>query len=277
MGDPRFDPERFYLPADDGLGFVHIQADPDFRIGTSPKDKQRIGADDDEINDEPTPTPDFHIARYPVTVAQFRAFVVARNYKLGDPDALRDPDSRPVRYVAIKEALDYCAWLAQRPREMDGPLADLLRSGDWRLTLPSELEWEKAVRGGHVGWAYPWGDHADPERANCDDTGIGDTSAVGCFPANAYGLCDMAGNVWEWTRSLWGKDWKKPEFGYPYRWGDAARENIETGNDMWAVVRSSGCYASRNDMRCAIRTRLLPFFHLNPLGFRLVLSPVRRL
>jgi formylglycine-generating enzyme required for sulfatase activity len=277
LGDPRFDPERFYLPADDGLGFVHIQADPIFRIGTLTKDKQRIDAYDDELNDQPTPTPDFHIARYPVTVAQYRAFVAAKDYKLGDPKALREPDSRPVRYVAWNEALDYCAWLEERLRERAGPVTDLLRSGDWRLTLPSELEWEKAARGGHVGRAYPWGDQADPERANYADTGIGTTSAVGCFPANDYGLYDMAGNVWEWTRSLWGKDWEKPEFGYPYRWGDAARENLEAGNDMRRVVRGGAWDNPRSCARCALRLGDHPDGRGGLLGFRVVLSPVRRL
>ena len=103
LGDPRFDSEHFYLPADDMLGFVRIPADPEFRIGTRKADAKRvagiIGAamPDHEINDAPIPTPEFYIARYPVTVAQFRAFVEATGFRIGDADALRDPDSRPVR------------------------------------------------------------------------------------------------------------------------------------------------------------------------------------
>ena len=82
---------------------MRIPADPEFRIGTRKADAKRvagiIGAavPDDEINDAPTPTPEFYIARYPVTVAQFRAFVEATGFEIGDADALRDPDSRPVR------------------------------------------------------------------------------------------------------------------------------------------------------------------------------------
>ena len=87
LGDPRFDPERFYLPADDLLGFVRIPADPEFRIGTRKADEERvteiIGYEfgEDESNDALTPTPDFYIARFPVTVAQFRAFVDASGYR----------------------------------------------------------------------------------------------------------------------------------------------------------------------------------------------------
>ena len=84
-------------------------------------------------------------------------------------------------------------------------------------TLPSEAEWEKAARGTDAP-IYPWGDSIDSKHANYADTGIGTTSAVGCFPAGGspHGCLDMAGNVWEWTRSLWGENWTKLEFGYPY-------------------------------------------------------------
>ena len=63
-------------------------------------------------------------------------------------------------------------------------------------------------RTGH-GWApISLGHDPDPERANYRDTRINTTSTVGCFPdgASPYGVEELSGNVWEWTRSLWGED-----------------------------------------------------------------------
>ena len=116
-----------------------------------------IGCDvpNDEINDVGTPTPDFHIARYPVTVAQFRAFVEATGSAVGDTRALRNPNSRPVRYLDWREALAYCEWLnrmlATAPELEATAAARLVRDGTWRVSLPGELEWEKAARGGLHG------------------------------------------------------------------------------------------------------------------------------
>ena len=83
--------------------------------------------------------------------------------------------------------------------------------------MPTESEWEVAARGGLRGATYTWGD--EPERAGqrlanywhgefpyLPDTGYGSTQPVGSFPANGYGLHDMAGNVWEWTIDWWADD-----------------------------------------------------------------------
>ncbi|MGH8514216.1 MAG: formylglycine-generating enzyme family protein, partial [Gammaproteobacteria bacterium] len=222
IGDPRFDPERFHLPADDLLGFVRIPADPEFRIGTRKADAKRIAkiigaaVPDNEINDAPTPTPEFYIARYPVTVAQFKAFVGATKFKVGNARALGDPDSRPVRWVSWNEALAYCEWLndmlATSAVVSQRETGRLVRERQWCVALPSELEWEKAARGGLPDAVFSWGDTPDPNRANYAESGIGDTSAVGCFPANGFGLHDMIGNVWEWTRSCYKS--------YPFRTDD---------------------------------------------------------
>lgn len=150
LGDPRFDPQRFFLPADAHLGFVHIAADPQFRIGTRRQDAERVAqatgdkAYDDELNEAITPSPAFWMARFPVTVAQFRAYVQATGVAPGDPDALSDPDTRPVRHVGWHEASAYAAWLnhqlANAPELADTAAAQLVQQGGWVLSLPSELE-----------------------------------------------------------------------------------------------------------------------------------------
>jgi formylglycine-generating enzyme required for sulfatase activity len=277
LGDPRFDVERFYLPSDDMLGFVRIPADPQFRIGTRRADVQRIAKiigtkiDDDKINDVLTPTAEFHIARYPVTVAQFRAFVEESRFKIGAPDTLRDPDNHPVSYVSWHEALAYCDWLSQMlatsPPLADSQIARLVRENNsWRATLPSELEWEKAARGGLSDTIFSWGDNPDPNYANYDETEIADTSAVGCFPANGFGLSDMLGNVWEWTRSLWGAD-----LPYPYDPNDRRRDNLTASDKVSRVVRGGSWLFHRDYARCACRRSNLPVGHVDDFGFQVVL------
>ena len=101
--------------------------------------------------------------------------------------------------VTWHEAVAFCA-LADRVT-----CAQTGASWPWRARsgLPTEAEWEKAGAAEHGGERiYPWGDESDPNRANYDETGIGTTSAVGCFPAGpALRVQDLSGNVWEWTQS----------------------------------------------------------------------------
>ncbi|AUB84295.1 SUMF1/EgtB/PvdO family nonheme iron enzyme [Candidatus Thiodictyon syntrophicum] len=273
LGDPRFDPGCFHLPADDLLGFAPIPADPEFRIGTRQSDRERVAkiigyeVPLHEINDTPTPTSAFYIARYPVTVAQFRAFLAVTGAVPSDPKALRDPDSRPVRHIGWREAIAYCRWLHQALLQgsvlAGSEAARLVRQGSWQVSLPSELEWEVAARGGQRHLVYPWGDAQDPNAANCGDSGIGDTSAVGCFPANGFGLYDMIGNVWEWTRSHYAG-------GYGEMSGSAP-EDLEVGDVQSRVVRGGSWGGRRDGVRCACRSRSRSDFRPEFLGFRVVL------
>jgi formylglycine-generating enzyme required for sulfatase activity len=168
--------------------------------------------------------------------------------------------------VTWHEALDYCEWLHEKlgtsSAPEGGPIAKLVREHGWRVTLPSELEWEKAARGRLSDAVFSWGDEPDPIRANYRDSGVGDTSAVGCFPANGFGLCDMIGNVWEWTRSR--------DAAYPYRPDDGREPAHPKAGDVM-VVRGGSFDDARDLARCAYRSWSLPDSRIGDLGFRVVL------
>jgi len=134
--------------------------------------------------------------------------------------------------------------------------------------LPSELEWEKAARGGLAGSVFPWPGDADANRANYGDSQLSDTSVVGCFAANGYGLFEMVGNVWEWTRSI--------RLPYPYDLTDPKRENLKAGDEVRRVVRGGPGRLHRGYARCAFRYGDLPAARIGSIGFRVVLrsSPV---
>lgn len=210
LGDPRFDPDAWYLPKltkdEPLLGFVEIPAGP-FLMGSDPqKDKQ---ADDDEQPQHTLDLPKYYLARYPVTVAQWRAFVEDSGHK-AYAGSLQGVDNHPVVFVHWREADEYCRWLTGKLRawtDTPEPLARLLREQGWQVTLPSEAQWEKAARGTD-GRNYPWGDEFDPQRCNVSETGIHANSPVGIFPAGAspYGLLDMSGNVDEWCATRWHGD-----------------------------------------------------------------------
>ena len=199
-----------------------------------------------------------------MTVAQFREFQADEG---GGSLA-----NHPVVEITWHDAVEYCQWLTERLREWSGtpePLATLLKQEGWRVTLPSEAEWEKAARGTD-GRIYPWGDEFDAGKANTGETGIGHSSAVGCFPqgSSSYGCQDMAGNVWEWTRSLYGQ--------YPYppnQKEQVQREDITAGNDRARVLRGGSYWNFQWGARCAYRLRHAPLYRLDYLGFRLVVRP----
>ena len=143
----------------------------------------------------------FYMDNLEVSVAQYAAFLNAKGnhqdedihwYNISDRsgtikarillvDGVYSAESgyenHPVQRVTWYGAMAYAAWKGKR--------------------LPTAAEWEKAARGGLVGQNYPWGNTLSPEKANYGDH-IDDTTPVGKYPPNAYGLYDMVGNVTEW-------------------------------------------------------------------------------
>jgi len=253
---------------------------------------------EDETPQHETTLPAYYMAHHLVTVAQFQAFVEAGGYReprywpaaqaagvwqAGQVKGRWDDESRdkpydfgepfnlpnhPVVGVTWYEAVAFCRWLTERLQEWEGipePLATLLRVGTlpWQVRLPTEAEWEKAARGTE-GRLFPWGDRPDPDRANYADTGIGTTSAVGCFPGGAslYGVEDLSGNVWEWTRSLY-RD-------YPYDPADGREELRGKGS---RVLRGGAFFYGVRYIRCASRRMFLPDLWDRLNGFRVVVAP----
>jgi formylglycine-generating enzyme required for sulfatase activity len=248
---------------------VEIPAGP-FLMGS---DKERDPqAKDYELRQHEMTLPRYFIGRYPVTVAQFRKFVSESSDNPAERVSLDGLPNHPVVTMSWYDALQYCEWLMRQLREWDGtpePLATLVQREGWVVTLPSEAEWEKAARGIN-GRIYAWGNEPDPGRDNCRNMGIGTTSAVGCFPGGAspYGIVDLCGNVWEWTRSLWGSDFATPAFAYPYQQNDG-RENLEASDRILRVVRGGAFRDGHESVRCAYRDRDYPSYRHND-GFRVV-------
>jgi formylglycine-generating enzyme required for sulfatase activity len=207
---------------------------------------------------------EFQIARTPITNAQYLSYVEATGAKMPDDwedgQPPKDKLNHPVVYVTWHDAYAYCRWLSQATGKAIG--------------LPSEAEWEKAARGSQDKRSYPWGDAFDMLKCNSHELGFGDTTPVGVFLAGAspYGCLDMAGNVWEWTCSLWGENIEKPHFTYPYVREDG-RENMNAPNDILRVLRGGAFSLVRWGVRCAARFGYFPFSSYRGLGFRVVVLP----
>lgn len=227
------------------------------------------------------------VSRYPITVAQYTAFVADNGYQnkrfweaaiaagrwrtgkvrvytyplQGDgfeqwADGPYDYGSpfnlpnHPQVGVSWYEAMACCRWLS----EVTGK----------DIHLPSEAQWERAAR--HIdGRLYPWGEDDPARHCNMVNTGIGATCAVGIFPTGdaVCGAADMSGNVWEWCTTKWTGNYERYE--------KKVDDNLQ-GADRRVLRGGSFSYSPRN-VRCAVRGHYDPYDRDGDLGFRVVLSP----
>ena len=246
---------------EDGAEMVLIPAG-DFQMGSDDSD-----ADDDEKPVHTVYVDAFYIDKYEVTNAQFKAFVNANpqwqkdkiderfhrggylrhwngnNYPSGE-------SNHPVTHVSWYAAMAYAQWAGKR--------------------LPTEAEWEKAARGGLVGKKYPWGDAIDTSQANYNGQ-VGNTTQVGMYAPNGYGLYDMAGNVWEWCLDAYEKDFyarsqpQNPLAGEMPLWAVSVNyKNVENRR----VLRGGSWPNTAQPLRVANRLRLTPTYASDDVGFR---------
>jgi sulfatase modifying factor 1 len=243
-----------------------------------------MGAADGEADERPVHRvhlSEFFIGRFPVTNDEYARFVRATGYpapgvrglpliaaggrdsvfkefaapyvwQQGEPP--QGHGNHPVVLVRHDDAIAYCGWLSTtlgRP-----------------VRLPTEAEWEKAARGGVDGAKYPWGDQIDQSRGNyLSDPGSKrqrGTRPTGTYPPNAYGICEIIGNVWEWV-----SDWYGAEY---YGQGDAQDPQGPSSGSLRVVRGASWVTEDVAMMRTAYRHKVPPDTYAYSIGFRIVCS-----
>jgi len=216
-----------------------------FLMGSPPEEAERV---DNETQHRVTLTHGFHLGIHPVTQAQWQAV-------MGDNPSNFKGNDRPVEQVSWDDCQAFCTKLGQLAGK--------------RFRLPTEAEWEYACRAGTTTPFY-FGETIGTDQVNYDGNhtyGRGkkgvyrrQTTPVGSFPANAWGLFDMHGNVVEWCQDWYG----------PYSQGDI-KDSRSINNGDFRVLHG-GSWRSRPDWcRAAYRNRSAPGDRFSFLGCRVVL------
>ncbi len=217
-----------------------------FLIGSPETEKAR---GEDETRHEVTLTQPFLIGKYPVTQAQWRAV-------MGSNPSYFQGGNLPVEMVSWNDAQSFCVKVHEKTGHT--------------VCLPTDAQWEYSCRAG-TSTPFHFGQELNGTQANCDGNYpygttqkgpyLGKTSPVGSYPANAWGLYDMHGNVWEWCQD-WYSDYPKQSVTDP--------RGPEVGS--YCVFRG-GCWNYEAAFcRSASRLRFAPSFRFIRNGFRLALG-----
>ncbi len=207
---------------------------------------------------------DYQLAKYPVTNAQFQCFVEAEDF--GNAEWWEGMPEEQEAYglkLVTKEIEPNPSWpYANHPRvevswyqavAFTRWLSDKL---GYEVRLPHEYEWEVAARY-NDGRAYPWGDEFDPAKANTEEGGLGQTTAVGLYPGGrqpTLDLYDMSGNVWEWCQN---------------KYEDPTQNEVDDSGDSRGL--RGGSWFNLDDLaRAAYRFDDHPFDRVFNVGLRLV-------
>ncbi len=260
IGDPRtgIGLDETELP---DFAWIKIPAGS-FLFGSNRKKDKH--AKDHEPDQREYSLPTFHLAQYPVTYAQYEVFVQDKGYenplywtqagwqwkgnKKHPENYWQYPkwhlSNYPVIGVTWYEATAFCRWFSSKC--------------GLEVRLPTETEFEKAARG-TTDWIYPYGDGFEATRINTSEANLKHTSAVGVFPqgASPYGVMDLAGNVWEWSLSLWST---------PYQ--HMTSDTIEWDGFAPRVIRGGSWYRNNDAARISSRSYFSPLGAEYDIGFR---------
>src|SRR5262249_51308410 len=147
---------------------------------------------------------DFYLGVYEVTQKEYKAIMgtnpsfFSKDGKGADKVKGLNTDNFPVETVSWQDAQDFLKKLNEREK---GTL------GEWKYSLPTEAQWEYACRGGAASYKkYHFGDTISAKEGKFNNT-KGRTEKVGSYAANAFGLHDMHGNVWEWCLDHYDQDY----------------------------------------------------------------------
>ena len=213
-----------------------------------------VGRSKYEIPHEVTISPNFYIGATEVTQAQWQKV-------MGNNPSKFNGDELPVETVSWDQAVEFCKRLSEMPEE---------KKAGRKYRLPSESEWEYACRAGTTT-PFHFGSELNGRQANCDGTVpygtdtkgpyFEKTTSVGKYPANAWGLYDMHGNVLEWCADWYG-DYPSGSVTDPS--GPVIGSN--------RVFRGGSWYGVAVNCRSARRDGDDPSFRDGFLGFRVALS-----
>jgi formylglycine-generating enzyme required for sulfatase activity len=204
--------------------------------------------------------PTFFMGKFVVTQAQWQAIATLPKVKIDlnpDPSNFKG-DNRPVEQVSWNEAVEFCDRLSRKTGRT--------------YRLPSEAEWEYACRAGTTT-PFHTGATLTNKLANSAATFVygsepkgeyrQQTTPVGTFPPNAFGLCDMHGNVWEWCQDVYHSNYQgAPSNGSAWL----------TGGDGNRLLRGGSWFISPRYCRSAYRLGSVADYRFDGIGFRLALS-----
>jgi len=220
---------------------------------------------DNERHQHLVNVPHFFIGKYPVTQAQYQAIIGENPSNFKENPSNFKGDNHPVEEVTWHNAVEFCEQLSQHTNRT--------------YRLPAEAEWEYACRAG-TKTPFHFGATIIPKFANYDGSTVyGDgfegkyrerTTPVGSFKvANAFGLYDMHGNVWEWCADHWHSNYEgAPTDGSAW---------IEGGNSSERLLRGGSWSLYPQICRSAYRNHVSPVFADHFGGFRVVCSASRTL